>query len=267
MSHANGDDRKVICLGMPSTGHMTLGAATGLHRSSCRRDRHVRILPLASSLACQNMNRLWCWALNEKRKGRVDYFAMIHSDIEPPEFWLDVLIDELDEKKLDVLGVAVAIKDPRGLTSTAIGHPSGNPWRIRQRLSMRELHRLPETFTSEDVGGPLLINSGLWVCKLDLDWGPKVFFTVNDRIMIHPDGDYVAQAEPEDWFVSRLYHELGLRVGCTRKLEVWHRGDVAHGNAFPWGTDEFDKQHATGSFLDECETLAVESPAADLVGV
>lgn len=251
MSGTNGQDRKVICLGMPGTGSMTFGAATGLHRSSRRKDFHVRILPLGSSLACQNFNRLWAWALNEKRKGRVDYFAMIHSDVEPPEYWLDTLIDELEAKKLDVLGVPIAIKDPRGVTSTAVGHPSGDPWRISHRLTMHEVFRLPETFTSADVGGPLLLNTGLWVCKFDMNWAPRIYFTVNDRIMIDPEGDYIAQVEPEDWFFSRLCHEIGLKVGCTRKLEVWHRGDMAFGNAFPWGTDEFDKQWTTKSFLDD----------------
>jgi len=250
--NGNGDNRKVICLGMPSTGHMTHGASTGLHRASRRKDFHVNILTLASSLATQNHNRIWCWALNTKRRGKGDYVAVIHSDVEPPEYWLDVMVPELEANNLDVLGAIIAIKDNRGQTSTAIAHPSGDPWRIQNRITMTEAYRLPETFTSEDVGGPLLINTGLFVARLNLEWGPKVFFTVNDRIMIHPDGDYVAQCEPEDWFASRLYHELGLRVGCTRKLEVWHRGDTAYGNAFPWGTDEFDKQHATRSFLDDC---------------
>lgn len=251
MSVTNGDARKVIHLGMPCTGEMTVGAAHGFHRCTRRKNHHVQLLAVAGSLACMNFNRLWCWTLNAARKGRVDYFAMQHSDVEPQEYWLDPLVDELEARGLDVLGVVAPIKDPRGRTSIAVAHPSGDPWRIRYRLTMDEVHRLPETFTSGDVGGPLLINTGLWVCKFNPDWADKVFFTVNDRIMIDRDGDYVVQAEPEDWFVSRLFHELGLNVGCTRKVELWHRGGVAYGNATPWGNDRFDKEYTDKSFLDD----------------
>jgi len=259
VSQANGtangkphEAHKVIYLGMPCTGEMTLGAATGFHRCTRRKNHHVELLALGSSLATGNFNGLWCWALNAARKGQVDYFAMIHSDIEPQEFWLDDLIDELEEKKLDVLGVVAPIKDSRGLTSTAVAHPSGDPWKIRNRLTMREVYRLPETFTSEDVGGPLLLNTGLWVCKFDMAWAPKVFFTVNDKIFIDKKtGQYRAKIEPEDWFSSRLYHELGLKVGCTRRVPIYHRGSMAFGNAVPWGDDSFDKEWSEKSFLDE----------------
>lgn len=246
------DGRKIIYLGMPCTGECTMGAAIGFHRCTRRQTHHVELCALGSSLATGNFNRLWCWALNGARKGRVDYFAMIHSDIEPPEFWLDVLIDELEAKNLDVLGVVAPIKDSRGLTSIALAHPSGDPWKIQNRLTMSEVHKLPETFTSEDVGAPLLLNTGLWVCKFDMRWAPNVFFTVNDRIMIDKNsGDYIPQIEPEDWFSSRLYHELGLKIGCTRKVELWHRGTMAWGSGTPWGNDAFDKEWSTQSFLDK----------------
>ena len=255
--HTNGkpvDDRKIIYLGMPSTGEMTLGASIGFHRCTRRRDHHVELNALGSSLATGNFNGLWCWALNAARKGRVDYFAMIHSDIEPPEFWLDTLIDELEEKNLDVLGVVAPIKDQRGLTSIAVAHPSGDNWKIRNRLTMKEIYRLPETFTSEDVGGPLLLNTGLWVCKFNMEWAPKVFFTVNDKIARDAKtGDYFAKIEPEDWFSSRIYHELGLKVGCTRRVPLHHRGTMAFGNVTPWGEDQFDKQWTDKSFLDDRE--------------
>jgi hypothetical protein len=230
---------------------MTIGAAHGFHRCTKRPTHHVELLAVGGSLACMNFNRLWAWALNQNRRGRVDYFAMQHSDIEPQEFWLDPLIDELEARDLDVLGAVAPIKDPRGVTSIAVGHPAGDPWRVAYRLTMDEVHRLPETFTSEDVGGPLLLNTGLWVCRFNEEWARKVFFTVNDRIMLDRDGDYVVQVEPEDWFSSRVYHELGLKVGCTRKVELWHRGTVAYGNAKPWGTDRYDREYSEKSFLDE----------------
>lgn len=257
-----GGDRKVIFLGMPCTGEMTMGAGVGFHRCTRRKQHDVKLLGLGSSLATGNFNRLWCWALNAARKGRVDYFAMIHSDIEPPEFWLDGMIDELEAKGLDVLGAVAPIKDPRGLTSIAVAHPSGDPYRVRNRLTMTEVYRLPETFTSADVGGPLLLNTGLWVCRFDMRWAPKVFFTVNDRIMLDRDGDYVAQIEPEDWFSSRLYHELGLKVGCTRKVPLAHRGTMAFTTEYPWGTDGYDREWTEKSFLDAADGFRFPDDAA-----
>jgi hypothetical protein len=245
------DDLKVIHLGCPSSGDMTLGAAVGFHRCTKRKTHDVRLLALGSSLATGNFNQLWCWALNAARKGRVDYFAMIHSDIEPGEFWLDELIDELEARDLDVLGVVAPIKDMRGITSTAVARDDGDTWRIARRLTMTEVYRLPETFTSEDVGGPLLLNTGLWVCRFDMGWAPNLFFTVNDRIMLDArTGEYVAQIEPEDWFASRVFHELGLKVGCTRKVSLAHQGRTAFPNDRPWGTDAYDREWSQGSFLD-----------------
>lgn len=243
--------RKVIYLGMPSYGTLTTGAAVGFHRCTRRREHHVELMNYGSSLLALNFNRLWCWALNAARTGRpVDYFAMQHADIEPGEYWLDTLLDELEARDLDVLGVVAPIKDPRGVTSIAVAHAGGDPWRVRNRLTMAEVFRLPETFTSADVGGPLLLNTGLWVCRFREAWARKVFFTVNDRIVRTPDGAYAPQVEPEDWFSSRLYHELGLRVGCTRKVRLHHRGEMAFGNTHPWGQDAFDKEYTTRSFLD-----------------
>jgi hypothetical protein len=244
-------DRKVICLGMPSYGQCTDRAATGLYRPSKRAEYDIRIWGLSSSLATGNMNGLWCWALNTNHKTPVSYFVMQHTDIEPEEFWMDILIDELEAKGLDVLGVVAPIKDQRGVTSTAMDRPDKDTWRVHGRLTMKEIWRLPETFTSEDLGYPLLLNTGLWVCKFDEAWAKKVFFTVNDRISIDPKtGDYFAQIEPEDWFASRLYHELGLKVGCTRKVRLEHRGTMAFTNEIPWGSNDFDKEYLDRSVLD-----------------
>lgn len=245
-------ERKVVCLGMPSYGSVTDRAATGFYRPSRRPELDVRINGLGSSLPTSNMNALWCWALNTARTGRCDYFAMQHTDIEPEEFWLDKLIDELEANDLDVLGVVAPIKDARGVTSTALARDDGSTWRVHCRLTMREVFRLPETFTTADVGRPLLINTGLWVCRFREDWARKVHFTVNDRIVVdRATGEYRAQVEPEDWFVSRLYHELGLKVGCTRKVFLEHRGTMAFTNRVAWGQNEYDREYVGASPLPE----------------
>lgn len=245
---ATADTRKRAMLAMPGYGQISGGAARGFFRSSAKLNVSLRMQE--SSLLALNFNTLWCEALNLHATTGLDYFAMQHSDVEPQDGWLDVLAQELEDRGLDVLGVVVPIKDTRGVTSTALARDDGDPWRVHCRLTMSEIYRLPETFTSEDVGGrPILLNTGLWVCRFG-DWCKQVRFTINDRIVVGPDGRYHAQVEPEDWYFSRLLHELGLRVGCTRKVPVWHRGHMTFGNTKAWGENAFDREYIDRSPLD-----------------
>ena len=243
------DTRKKALLGMPGYGQVTGGAARGFFRSSAKLDVVLRMQE--SSLLAQNFNALWCEALNLHRKRGLDYFAMIHADVEPQDGWLDTLVEELEAKQLDVLGVVVPIKDVRGVTSTALARDDGDPWRVHCRLTMSDVHRLPETFTAADIPGgrPLLLNTGLWVCRFG-DWCRQVRFTINDRIVVDKDGDYIPQVEPEDWYFSRLLHGLGLKVGCTRKVDVGHRGHMVFGNSRGWGNNTFDREYVARSPLD-----------------
>lgn len=247
------DDRSArkVMLGVPCYGGFTQGAAVGAFRSSGRADTHVMLRMVSHSLLAHAFNQLWCKALNEAESGGLGHFAMIHSDVEPPPGWLDVLIDELEARDLDVLGVAVPLKDPRGLTSTAIDREDGDPWRVRCRLSMAEVHRLPETFTSADVGGRLLLNTGLWVCRFDPAWASTVHFTINDRIARDDAGRFAAEVDSEDWNFSRQLHARGLRLGCTRKVAVEHRGPFGFGNAAPWGAWAFDHVMLESSVVPE----------------
>jgi SAM-dependent methyltransferase len=258
------DPERRIFLGQPGYGHVTAGASLGFWRATRLPDKQVTYRYREGSLLAANFNQLWCDALNLVDSGRrLDYFAMIHADVEPTPGWLDVLVEEMEERDLDVLGVVVPLKDQRGTTSLALDHPTGDPFRITARLTMHEVYRLPETFTSEDVGRPLLLNTGLWACRWDQEWARCVSFTISDRIAYDTGlGRYVAQCEPEDWRFSRLLHEIGrpgsptegrrpLRVGATRRVPVKHRGDQAFHNWAPWGTDEFDKGWTDHSPLDD----------------
>lgn len=240
------DNARRIVLAAPGYGHQTAAAGRGIWRA-CRDMSHVDATHLNSSLLAANFNGAWCYALNKAKSGDgVDYFAMLHSDIGPDDFWLDTLIDEMEARDLDVIGVAVPIKDQRGLTSIAVDGES--TWRPQCRLTMREIARLPEVFTSEDVGGPLLLNTGCWVCRFDLSWAPKVFFTINDRIVIDKHGTYRAEVEPEDWFFSRLLNELDLKIGATSKISVMHRGEMDFSNRVQWGK-EFDDEYGLSQSL------------------
>lgn len=232
-----------IVLGMPGYGKQTASAGRSLWHAVRDRKTVTTIYQQGSLLAC-NFNRLWCAALNMVHRGeRVDYFAMLHDDIGCEDYWLDTLIDELEAKQLDVLGVVVPIKDPRGLTSIALHH-EGDNWETDCRLTMHDVYQLPETFTSGDLGGlPLLLNTGCWVCKWNQDWCRQVCFTINDRIIFDvPQNMYRAQVEPEDWYFSRLLNELGLKIGATRKVPVKHEGETEFPNTHPWGTLAFDNE-------------------------
>lgn len=244
------DHNPNIFLGMPGYGSVTPSAARGFWRSTAYPNT-VHFQYNEGSLLAQNFNALWCVALNLLQSGKpVDYFAMQHADVEPEDFWLDKMLETLKANDLDVLSAAIPIKDPHGLTSTALAKP-GDTWNPLCRLTINELHRLPETFTAEDVGHPLLMNTGLWVCRFDPAWVKKVHFEINDRIVFDTRKQlYVAQVEPEDWYFSRLCNELQLRIGITRCVSLGHRGQIQFSNDHPWG-DEFDSTYTDHSVIPE----------------
>lgn len=212
-----------------------------------------RVIPeyFAGSLLACNFNQLWCSALNRKHRGEdIAYFAMLHDDVGPldvgpDKFWLDILIDELENRNLDVLSVAVPIKDRRGITSMALRHPTED-WLPYCRLSMRDIFQLPETFTADDIDGrPLMLNTGCWVCRFDMRWATQVHFSIEDRIVWNEACErYQAQTVPEDWHFSMQCHSLGLKIGATRKVRLHHRGEMDFTNVHAWGVNSFD-----------CETL------------
>lgn len=247
---------------MPSYGPVYAGAARGFYRASKGEKFRTHLYYDQGSLLACNFNQCWCWVLNQALDGKpVNYFAMLHADIQVEDHWLDVLIDELEERNLDVLSVLVPIKDPHGLTSTALGDP-GDPWQIASRITMREAYQLPETFTASDIGHPdkvLLINTGCWVCKFDPKWAkPPFHFEINDRIVWDEKRKrYLPQVEPEDWNISRRFHALGLKVGVTRKVAVAHRGEVNYVNTSPWGDWPHDREYADQSIFPQAQFAGV----------
>lgn len=251
------NDRGVF-LGMPGYGDLTIGASVGLFGATSGQvsidGEPVKLTAhrdyAQGSLLGHVFNRLWCGAGNRALSGeRVDYFAMIHSDIEPERHWLDKLITEMEARDLDVLGVVVPIKSTHGLTSIALDKP-GQQWHPLCRLTMKEVYDLPETFTEDDTGHPILINTGLWVCRFSVEICKQLHFTINDRVSFDDvKGEFVPEVEPEDWFFSRRCHELGLRVGATRKVKLLHAGNQRFSNEFVWGDQKFDTEFVDQSVV------------------
>lgn len=259
-------DRKdiTVALTQPCYGGVTAAAARGFWRATrgkatIRGEDHKVNLNCnysEASLLAANFNICWTWALNQLHWGkRVDYFAMLHGDVEPEDHWLDKMIAEMEARDLDVLGAVVPIKDHKGLTSIALERPDKDNWRPLCRLTMKEIFRLPVTFTREDTGYPLLLNTGCWVCRFDPKWIYKVHFTINDRIVFcEPKNCYIVQVEPEDWYFSRLLGELGLKIGATRCIKIQHRGPAAFTNEHPWGISDVDREYTQQSFIPDTAT-------------
>lgn len=200
--------------------------------------RPIRFGTGKCSLLAMNFNSLFCDAVNSG----CTHFAMVHADVQPAPLWLDTLLAEMEAQDCDVLSVVLPIKHAEGLTSTAIDDPT-SPWEPWYRLSMHEIHALPETFSGRDVGYPdnaLLVNTGCMLVRLGGWVADFPGFTVRDRI-VKEDGKYVAQTEPEDWAFSRWCHAHGLRVLATRLVQAHHWGDEqCFANYTAWGTAQTD---------------------------
>lgn len=242
---------KNVLLGCPSFGNVTAASASAFWNASRNPELRINRIHRQGSLLCRNFNSLWCTALNCSLCDEpIDYFAMLHSDMGVELGWLDTLIDELEANELDVIGVSAPIKDPRGLTSIALD--SGDPWHPLARLSMQEIYRLPITFTAEDTGHPVLMNTGCWVAKFNYEWAKEIHFEIRDRKVFDEDRQlWIAEVRPEDWEFSRRCNDLGLRIGVTRKVACAHRGETDFVNSHPWGSEAFDSEYASNSPIPE----------------
>lgn len=192
-----------------------------------------------------------------------DYFCLLHADIIPTSpGWLEILVDEMERTGSDVMSAVVPIKDNRGLTSTSVCRATKqSPWNHR-RLTMAEVHELPETFSTHDIpwsdGKALLINTGLWIADLRRPWLRKFpGFTISDK-MIPQECEactgkgcekcgkhgftFVVHVEPEDWFSSRWFHKQKCRVMATRKVSLRHIGGAAYVSDSVWGEWKKDLQ-------------------------
>lgn len=214
----------------------------------------------------RNLNNPWQNALNRKKVGdHITHFAMIHADVCPPSGWLDTMIEEMIRVDADVISAVVPFRDFSGLTSVGIDNPRDEF--APRRLTLTETCNLPETFSIKDTDTPdsaLLINTGLFVAKLDNDWAADVVFDFKVRIgkatqefqrsdgtKFNADMGYFEQ-ESEDWRFARFLAQRGVtKVFCTRKVPVVHVG------YFGWTNQTPDQplgngKTSRGMEIDEC---------------
>lgn len=227
-----------VIVTMPHGGNsISMGAAQGFYVWPTRGKHQTYQLTCSMSAALHTFNSVWAQALNIRKSG-FTHFAMIHSDITPDKGWLDTLMAEMERLEADIVSAVVPIKSDEGVTSTAVD--SGDLWKPK-RLTMTEVMNLPETFSADDVGGPLLVNNGLWVCDFRKSWVETFQFEILNRIMTNEAGIHYAQLIPEDWLASRRWNDLGLKVCATRKVGLAHEGSKSYSNRFAWGTWEHDE--------------------------
>jgi len=218
---------KKILLGLPHYGQVEpeayFAALTTGHG-----EYNIMVEPKGTSLLANGFNHLYCSFLNNKD---YEYFAMLHADIYPEGKWLDILVDELERYHGDVIHAVVAIKDNRGLTSTAVGDMH-NPWEAR-RLTLAEVRNLPAVFDVDDcqkaLQGPwpsnasLLPNTGCLLIKKAKWCYDFPGFTITDRI-IKSGSQYVPAVESEDWQLGRWAARNNVRVIASRTVRTNHYG-------------------------------------------
>lgn len=224
-----------VFLALPHPGQVSGESLPGLLWPTKHK---LMIAPGKCSVLTVNFNNLWCEALNNRGPLKLTHFTMHHSDIAAPEWWVDTLVEEMARVGADVLSAVVPLKDDRGLTTTAVG---SDPDSIR-RLTLREAHRLPETFCIDDIPGRepnrrLLINTGLWICRFTEKWvEPPTFPGFKQLDALRPKagfpGHFEAVGLSEDWGFSQWAWNQKLRVFATRKLALTHYG------MFGWDSSE-----------------------------
>ena len=234
-----------VMLGMPHGGSARLDAMTAF-REPVGDDSTLTVTLREASgpEPLMNHNSLWAQALDAFEAGEIDAFAMIHADVAAEPGWLDKLYAEMRTTDADVISAVIPIKNNTGLTSTAVDD-TGDPMIVR-RLTMREIERLPTTFGDAEVGGPILLNTGLWLARLgpwclrEEEDGTSFFcFELRHRIRRNHNGKRYASLWPDDWELSRRLHSVGLKLQATTAAMLIHHGEQGFPNfGAPWGWGE-----------------------------
>ena len=245
------------------------GTVTGVVHST---SKHVAF-PFNGGLGFSGVidfNILWTDAINLFEAGKVTHFAMLHGDLEPDpdQYWIDILLEEMDARDAELVSVHSPIKDHRGVTSSGICDPS-RPWSAFRRFTQREiLNELPETFNHVLAGypeKPLLHNTGCWVADLrkpifrevDERGCLKSMFEFPERLVRNSEGKWEHQQESEDWHFSRRLWERGVKnTWITSKVRLTHHGKMAWQNWLKdWGEFQHGDEHTAPQWRKEANSL------------
>jgi hypothetical protein len=197
-----------------------------------------------SSLISYNCNGLLAAALNGRESHAWNLFAMLHYDIRPQQFWLDILVDQLVSHGADLMSAVVPLTGrDNGYTSTALAE-SAAKFSNRRRLTQSQVNhpRFPETFDAQTAAvvieqlpppyqilpcprGFLWCNTGCFVVRIDREWDwTAVCFASEDGLVIS-EGRYQEYVFPEDWTFSQRVAEAGGKVMATRLVTLTHTSE------------------------------------------
>jgi len=254
-------ERPTIVLGVPGYGLGHDGFWAGfLAHASDNKEVDVARIKFTNSLLGRSFNHVYAEAIYAAETNpNVTHFAMLHTDVSPGRYWLDVLWEECQRLQADILSVVIPIKSPEGLTSTAIDNPEDS-WQPKRRLTMTEVMGLPETFDASDLvkagfnpdNDLLLVNTGCMIVDIRKDWTHaldendclRCYFTVDDRVQKQEDKKYCVSVIPEDWNFCRSACSVDpdVRIFATRKVRIEHRGDASYCNDQAWGAWTYDRE-------------------------
>lgn len=191
-----------------------------------------------SSLIPANFNKAWVEAVVRAEAGEFTHFAMQHSDVVAEPGWVDILHDEMRRTGADLISAVVPLKEESGRTSMGVD-VSRSPHFFKQ-FTMREIANFAPTFSAEDAGYPgcaLVVNTGLWLAKLNQPWNKKICFAIPAFIDWDRTPPFIA-TEPEDWLMSRQLFQAGAKVMATTKVKLKHMIAPTKGyeNQGAWGS-------------------------------
>ncbi len=197
----------------------------------------------SSSLLNYCFNILWANLHADIRRGQpFTHWAIIHDDISTPTGWLDSLVEVLDETGGDFVAANMPIKSHVGTASMGVHY--GDIWDIN-RFTMRSLAKFPETFTSDDVNGKLILNTGCCVLRIRDPWksNPQDFTFQDLNRVVETDEGPKAECVSEDWNWTDKLRNAGAKLVATRKVECGHEGGHVYRNHTIWGEWDTDKSY------------------------
>jgi len=229
--------------------------------------------PNASSVAPHNFNVHWCHARNIAKERGLKWFAMLHSDVGAPMYWLDTMVERAEAVGADVLSAVIPIKTGMGVTSTGLSKRlyEDENYGYHARLTVKQIRKpgFPQIFDaaalSELMGVDperrfLLNNTGCMIVNLERDWG-DVCFKYLTRIVPAADGSWAAEFFPEDWQFSLDAAWRGMRVYSTILNGITHHGDTIYSIDRQWGAETDPEGQANNGACQQTEAETTASPA------
>lgn len=231
----------VVLIAPSSIGWMHRGAAQGAYLWPTAGKYRVMPLEEKGKHLDSTMNKLWAGTLNGRAGVDICYCAMIDQNVEPENFWVDTLTDELERTGADLLSVVVPVTDERGITTTAVACAKDDC--CVKQLTMKEIVELPVTFDITAVGKKpddiLLVDTKLWVCNFKKPWVEKFALeqSFQEKTVIFKDnqGRFGTKSTLIGWHLSRYIQAQGGKVMATRVVRAGLWGDWFYENNDGWG--------------------------------